>query len=755
MKFSKPAGWAAAAALIGATLVPFAIAAPAHADVAAKGGDFVSVSPRQAMLNTKNGVGAPVAKLTAGKTITVQAAGVAGVPSTGVRAVLLDLTALSPSTTTSFKVYPSGATAPGTTVLTSATGVSESTSVVAELGADGKVNFYNSAGTVDLEAAVEGYFTAGTASSGPGGFVPVATTRILSTSTGAGGVPVATVAVGKTVTPQLTGGVIPAGAYAVYGTIRVGSATAAGGLKVDPPGVSDSSTVMYYGVSTTTSGAMLRLSSAGQATFTNSSGSSVNLWFDVQGYIAPDTAHGYGYRPAPSVSVVASVSVAAGANYDFQVAGRGGIPTRGAAAAVLSLSGRASTASGYLNAYPADGSAPPSVAMLSWNASQTRTVESFVRLGATGRVRLHNYGTAAVTVSVVARGWFDTGEAHDVALEQGAATSVLQAVSGGFVDAGYVNAGGSLFHGVATADSLDQAQWSVVPSNLEAFTGQPSIVRLPNANLLVSVLHANNGEVWSFQVPAGQTSWAPSFTRTAGIMASAPVSANLPDGNVLTFAVDSDGALWVLPASGATYWQHLGAANLVGSPTVVTTSTGVQVVARTTSGTVTTSSYVDGVLSAWTDLGGSGVTDDAAAVVNNGPRVRVVARQSDGSIASKLQNLNGSWPASWTRVGTPGVSPTFIGGPAVGIDLGSGTDPGTGKAFVLARGAADGYLYQVDEAGVATGTWGEWYLVSGQTAAAGTDATVTSFGGSGNNFHWIGSYRDINGSPKLIHAPIA
>ncbi len=752
---SKPAGWlAAAAVLIGGVVTPFALAAPASADVAAKGGDFVSVSPRQSMLNTKSGIGAPVAKLTAGKTITAQAAGVAGVPTTGVRAVLLDLTALSPSTTTSFKVYPSGGTVPGTTVLTSATGVSESTSVVADLGADGKISFYNSAGTVDLSAVVEGYFTTATASSGPGGFVPVPTTRIMSTSQGTGGVPVATVAVGKSVTPQLTGGVIPAGAYAVYGTIRVGSATAAGSLLVDPPGVSDGSTVMYYGTSTTTSGAMLRLSSTGQATFTNHNGSAVNLWFDVQGYIAPDTAHGYGYRSAPSTSLVASVSVAAGANYDFQVGGRGGIPTRGAGAAVLNLSGRSSTAAGYLNAYPADGAAPPSVAMLSWNASQTRNVESFVRLGATGRVRLHNYGTAAVTVSVVSRGWFDTGEAHDVAIEQHAATSVLQAVSGGPVDASYINAGGSLFHGVAAADTLDQAQWSVVPSNLEAFTGQPSIVRLPSGNLLVSVLHANNGEVWNFQVPAGQSSWTPSFTRTAGVMASPPVSANLPDGNVLTFAVDSDGALWVLPATGSTYWQQLGAAGLVGSPTVVTTSTGVQVVGRTTSGTVTTAGYVDGVLSAWTDLGGAGVTDKTAVVVNNGPRVRVVARQADGSIVSKLQNLNGSWPASWTQAGSAGVSPTFVGGPAVGIDLGSGTDPGTGKAFVLARGAADGYLYQLDESGVATGTWGEWYLVPGQSTAAGTDPTVTSFGGSGNNFHWIASYLDINNSPKLLHAAV-
>ena len=153
-------------------------------------------------------------------------------------------------------------------------------------------------------------------------------------------------------------------------------------------------------------------------------------------------------------------------------------------------------------------------------------------------------------------------------------------------------------------------------------------------------------------------------------------------------------------------------------------------------------------------VGGVGVSDKTAAVVNNGPRVRVVARQSDGSIVSKLQGLDGVFPATWTRAGSPGVAPAFVGGPAVGIDLGSGTNPGTGKAFLLARGAADGYLYQVDETGVANGIWGEWYLVAGQSAAADTDATVTPFGGSGNNFHWIASYLDVNGAPRLIHASV-
>jgi len=749
--FSKPIGRiAVAAALIATAAVPFAVSSPAVADVAAKGGDFVSVSPRQGMLDTRTGLGAPKAKLTA-QTISVQATGVAGVPTTGARAVMISLTAIGASTAAYLKVWPAGGSVPGAAVLRTVTAASQSTGVVVDIGTGGQISLSNSGGTVDVVAAVEGYFTTGTATTGSGGYVPVAGARVVNTTSGVG-VPKAAVAAGKSVTATLTGTAgIPAGAYAVYGTIQTSGATAAGSMKADPPGVADSYSVMSYGTNNTTSGMMLRLSSAGQVSFTNSGTAAVNFFFDIEGYVSADTSHGYGYRSVPTVNLVAGLSLAAGADYDFQLSGRDGVPTSGAAAAILSVTAMNATGTGYVRAYPIEG--PLGEPNLTWDNGDSLASDTFVPLGHSGKLRLHNYGTTPITLWAAVRGWFDTGESHVVDIAPHATPALLQAVSGGSVDASYVTAGGVLFHGLAAPDSLDQPQWSPVPSNLEAFTGQPSIVRQPDGNLLVSVLHANNGEVWNFQVAAGLSSWAPTFTHTGGIMASPPVSANLPDGSVVTFAVDAEGGLWLM--TGTSYWQLLdGSAGLVGSPTVVTTSTGVQIVDTTPAGTVHTASYANGVLSGWTDLGGVGVTDKTAAVVNNGPRVRVVARQSDGTIVSKMQDLAGAFPADWTQAGSPGMSPTFVGGPAVGIDLGSGTDPGTGKAFLLARSAEDGYLYQVDETTEASGVWGEWYLVPGQNAPAGTDATVTPFGGSGNNFHWVGAYLDSNASPHLVHAPV-
>jgi len=752
----RTAALIATTAVVAGVIVPLVSAAPATADVGAKGGDFVAVSPRQAVLDTRSGLGAPAAKLGAAATLSFTVLGTAGVPSTGVSAVSLVVTGLAPSANSGIFAFPAGATRPANANFNLYSGVSASSTLTVGVGTGGKVSIYNSGGTVNVTASVAGYFTTATAGSGPGGYVPITEAKLVNTGNGDGGVPVGQLAVGKSVTATLAGvGGIPAGAYAVYGVLELTGATAVGTVTADAAGVTDSQSVMSYGTGETATGVVVKLSSAGQLTFKNVSGSAINLYYNVQGYYAGSSSQGNGYRYVASTTLLAGTPLAAGANLDVQVAGRGAIPTRGAAAALVTIATTTqNSVAGYLRAWPADGTAPTSGAMVNWNGTDSRAAESVIPLGKSGVIRLHNYASKQVNAYLIIRGWFDTDVSQVVDIAPHAPLALLQPVSGGSVDAAYNNAGGVLFHGVAAADSLDQAQWTAVPTNLEAFTGQPSIVRLPSGNLLISVLHANNGEVWTFQEAAGLASWTPAFTRTAGIMAFPPVSANLPDGTVLTFGVDADGALWLLPSTGATYWQRLDAASLAGAPTVVTTSTGVQLVGQTTGGTVETASYVNGVLSAWTDLGGVGVTDKTAAMVNNGPRVRVVARQSDGTIVSKLQNLDGSWPASWTPAGSPGMSPTFTGGPAVGIDLGSGTSPGTGDAFLLARSADDGYLYQVDETGPASGVWGEWYLVPGQTSTAGTDASVTPFDGGANNFHWIAGYLDSTATPRIIHAPV-
>jgi len=731
-------------AVSAGALVPLALSAPAHADVAAKGGDYIPVAPRQMLLDTRSAIGAPKAQVGADKTLTVNVLGAAGVPTTGVRAVELDVTALNPATSTYIMVFASDAAQPGSSNFNApAGGGSVSSSVLVPVGADGKIKFYNHAGSIDLAAAVEGYLTSGTAATGTGGYVPVTPARVISTTTGVG-VAKAQIGAGKTVTATITGAGIPAGTTVVYGTMQV-DGTATGGITTGTSGgAAETHGVMAYHNGQTTSGVALTLSSAGKLTIANTGSAAINLYFDVQAYIANDAHSGAGYRSSVTTSIASAVSVASGGNLDLQVGGRGGIPTTGAAAALVEFSAK-STATGYLRAYPVENSSPGGVSMLAFDTSY-RSDESVIALGASGIIRIHNYGSAAMTFYLQIKGWFDLGQNHVVNIVQHAAPALLQSISGGSIDAAYVSSGGALFHGTAAADGIGSVQWAPVPSNLEAFTGQPAIAYLGNQTIQVSVLHANNGEVWTFNEPVGAANWTPSYVHTGGVMAAPPASANLPDGTVMTFGIDGAGALWGM-SSVKGYWTLLSAgAGLQGTPTVVTISTGVQVVADTTAGTVATASYVSGALSSWTDLGGVGVTDKTAAVVNNGPRVRVIARQSDGTIISKLQSLDGSFPSAWTQAGSSPVASVLIGAPTAGIDSGPGLTPGTGKAFILAR-AQDDTLWRIDETGEATGAWAEWHQVA---TSAATDAVATPFSGDANNHHWLALFLNPDNTPQVV-----
>ncbi|HEV2886600.1 MAG TPA: hypothetical protein VGX49_06800, partial [Jatrophihabitans sp.] len=509
--------------------------------------------------------------------------------------------------------------------------------------------------------------------------------------------------------------------------------------------------ILDFPTGSTASGATAKLGTSNSVVFVNHSGGAINLVITVEGYTASTSTQGAGYRPA-RIRDLGGNTVAAGATLDVQVVGRGGVPTRGVAAIAANFTATSTVTAGQLRAWPTDG-VEPSTSLANFTAGVSRGDLAFVKPGADGKIRVRNSSGGSIHLWVDVEAWYYDGVSNAVIIEQGSATSILQPVLGGAVEGAYVRNGGGLFHGYAAdPDSLDQAQWSPVDSNLEAFSGQPSMIRVPSGKLLIAVLHARDGEVWTFETTSGATWPTPTFVHTGGIMSAPPVSGALPDGSVLTFAVDADGRLWMLSAAAGSYWQSLGDVNLVGAITAVTLSDGLQIVGRTSAGTVITAAYRNGALGAWTDLGGSGVTDKTAVVVNQGPRVRIVARQSDGSVITKLQGITGSFPATWTTVGTSGA--TFIGAPAVGIDLGSGTDPGTGKAFILIRNAIDSYLYQADETGEATGLWEDWHLVPGQSNPAGTDATVTSFAGGANNFHWIASYLDINGTPRIIHAPV-
>lgn len=100
----------------------------------------------------------PKAKVGQGGTVTLQVTGTAGIPASGVTAVVLNVTATDPTAGSYVSVYPNGTTRNGASNLNFTAGQTIPNLVIVPV-VNGKVSFYNNAGTVDLIADVAGYYT--------------------------------------------------------------------------------------------------------------------------------------------------------------------------------------------------------------------------------------------------------------------------------------------------------------------------------------------------------------------------------------------------------------------------------------------------------------------------------------------------------------------------------------------------------------------------------------------------------------------
>lgn len=109
-----------------------------------------------------------------------------------------------------------------------------------------------------------------------------------------------------------------------------------------------------------------------------------------------DTRHAHG--------VTTSTPVGNGQTVPLKVAGVGGLPSTGVAAAVVNLTVVEPTARGYVTAYPS-GSARPTASSVNFGAGWTGANLVTVAVGADGRILLHHVGGATHLVADVV-GWY-------------------------------------------------------------------------------------------------------------------------------------------------------------------------------------------------------------------------------------------------------------------------------------------------------------------------------------------------------------
>jgi RHS repeat-associated protein len=373
-----------------------------------KGALYLPLTPAR-IADTRTGSGMPYAgqPLAPGGTLNVQAAGRGGVPTTGVAAVVVNVTEASATVATNLTVFPTGVARPATSNINAlATGYANN-EVTVPVGTGGQVSIYNSAGTTNVVVDVLGYY-----SSGGAGMNTITPTRIADTRTGSGQ-PYAgqTIAANGSLTVQISGTAgVPTSATAAILQTSVLTPTAAGNLTAYPAGSTRpvTSNVNYkVGVTLTkeiTAG--LGTSPSGAVTFYNSSNSPVNLILDLTGYIntagdtlTPLTPARIADTRTGSGQPYAGQTIPAGGTLAIQVTGRGGVPAN-ARSVVVNMTVPGNTTAGYLTAYPTG--THPATTTLTYAPGAAAFNQVTVKLSPTGTFTIWNYGgTADVIIDVM------------------------------------------------------------------------------------------------------------------------------------------------------------------------------------------------------------------------------------------------------------------------------------------------------------------------------------------------------------------
>lgn len=245
----------------------------------ADAGGFVPTSPTR-LIDTRSTGGA----IAANTGRDVQVAGQAGVPATGVSAVMVNITVTETTTGGYLTAFPSGTATPAASNLTWMSGGTTIPSFAAvKLGGNGKITLYQSGpGTAQAVVDVAGYFLGGTPTQ-EGMFVAISPARVLDTrSTSA-------VPGGGTRSLHVLGlGGVPASNVSAVVLCATVTQTTNGGYLTVYPGTSPRATVSnlnWSAPNTTISNLVtVKVGTDGTVAFYNGSPSSTQVIADAGGY---------------------------------------------------------------------------------------------------------------------------------------------------------------------------------------------------------------------------------------------------------------------------------------------------------------------------------------------------------------------------------------------------------------------------------------------------------------------------------------
>ena len=392
------------------------------------GGTYHPLPPAR-ILDTRIGLGSVAAPLANGESRSILVAGQGNVPSSGVGAVVLNVTVTNTPAIGHLTVYPTGLTRPTASNLNWAPGQTVPNLVEIALGRDGKVDIYAFNSSADVIFDVQGWVGVPANSGADGLFNGLAPARILDTRDGTGnGGTIRALGGGATLNLQVTGslthfgassGVPASGVSAVVLNVTVANASQASYLTVYPAGTAPpvTSNLNFTAGQTVANRVIVKLGAGGAITIFNAGGN-VNVIADVNGWFtdATNTTGGTDFVGISPNRIVDTRTPAwglgplqPGYEYSIQLLDSHGVAVTGVSAIVVNVTATNTTAAGYLTLWPNTVTLPVA-SDLNFLPGQTVPNLVVLQLGANATFLIFNpYGDTDVVIDLV--GFYGTQDA--------------------------------------------------------------------------------------------------------------------------------------------------------------------------------------------------------------------------------------------------------------------------------------------------------------------------------------------------------
>ena len=381
---------------------------PKAVEVQTTDGEFHPLAPAR-ILDTRTGIGGAPGKIGQAQTRNVGVAGAGGVPSTGVSAVVVNVTVTEPAAASFLTVFPSGAPRPVASNLNFTAGQTVPNLATVSVGADGRLNLYNHSGALHAILDVVGWY--GDATSAPGStFHPLTPTRILDTRDL--DAPLGPREIGDLDVTVLAG-VPTSGVSALVMNVTATQPTAASYLTVWPgdTSVPNASNLNFVAGQTVPNLVVVQVADDGFVSLFNQAGTT-HVVADIVGWYDDGTVSGgtrfHGLVPSRILDTREGIGsggpVQIHSYITLPLFGRGGLPATGVVAAVVNVTATEATAPGYLTVWPT-GTPRPLASNLNFTAGQTVPNLVVATTGGFGAVNVYNaFGTVHVVGDVL--GWF-------------------------------------------------------------------------------------------------------------------------------------------------------------------------------------------------------------------------------------------------------------------------------------------------------------------------------------------------------------